>query len=221
MLFPHRRALDRLCAALAALLALTAFASAEGRFEFPARGDVVAAGAAVEVRWTAPSEAQEQELVLSLDGGRTFPIRITPEMSPRSGGFRWSVPDLPSAHARLAVRAGSGEGREDESLEAVSGEFTIASAGGSAELVCGATEWWTRQALLGVSAEDLLAQAMRGSAERLVVPGFVLDISEPDPPAAPVREMSDRRLVVTANASLPTSSGILAARLAAPLPLRL
>jgi len=207
---------------LAAFLGLTAAASAEVRLEVPARGDVVASGAAVEVRWTATSEGREQELVLSLDGGLTFPIRVSPEMSPRSTGLRWRVPDLPSAHARLAVRKGSGEGSEDEALEAVSGEFTIVSVGGdSGELVRGATEWWTREALLGVSAEDLLAESLRGPAQQLVVPDFLLEISQPDPPATPVHGLSGRRLAGTRNASRPASSGAATARQAAPLPLRL
>jgi hypothetical protein len=210
------------CAALAAFLGLTAAASAEGRFEVPARGDVVASGAAVEVRWTAPLEGREQELVLSLDGGLTFPIRASPEMSPRSTGLRWIVPDLPSAHARLAVRSGSGEGSRDETLESVSGEFTIVStAACDSELVRGATEWWTRQALVGISAEDFLGEAMRGPVEWLVVPDSSLDISEPDPPVAPSPGLSGERLAGTANGPRSASPGVSAAPQAAPLSLRL
>jgi hypothetical protein len=214
-----------LCAALAVFLGLAAAAAADERFEVPAPDSVVVSGAAVEVRWSPSSDARqarEQELVLSLDGGLTFPIRVSPEMSAHSTGFRWIVPGLSSGHARLAVRCGSGEGDEDETLEGISGEFTIVSAAAdSVELVRGATEWWTRQALLGVSAEDLLVEAMRGPAEQLVVPDFGLDISEPNPPAAPAQGLSRKRLAVTANAARPRASCIPAARPTAPLPLRL
>ena len=227
-MFPRRqRIFDRFRLAVAGCLALTAAALAEDRqFTVPAAGDVVAAGAFVEVRWAATPDAlgaSEQELVLSLDGGLTFPIRVSPEMSARSTGFRWSVPDLPSAHARLAVRSGSGEGSGDETLELLSGEFTIVSAAtvDSSELVRGATEWWTRQALLGVSAEDLLAEAMRGSAEKLVVPALALDISEPDPPASPVHRLSGARLAATADGPRAAPAGVATSRQAAPLPLRL
>jgi hypothetical protein len=226
--FPHRqRIFDRFLLVVAGCLALTAEAlGLDRQFDVPASGDVVAAGASVDVRWTATPDAlgaSEQELVLSLDGGLTFPIRVSPEMSPRSAGLRWIVPDLPSAHARLAVRSGSGEASEDETLSLVSDEFTIVSSatGESSELVRGATEWWTRQALLGVSAEDLLAEAMRGSAEQLVVPAFFLDISEPDPPAAPVHRLSGARLAATADGPGAAPTGVATARQAAPLPLRL
>ncbi len=219
-----RHNLDRLCLGLAGSLALTAAALANDRFDAPV-GDVVAAGTSVEVRWSVSSdgrEATELELILSLDGGLTFPIRVSPEMSPRSTGFRWIVPSLPSAHARLAVRSGSGEGSKNEALEFISGEFTIVStAPCDSELVRGATEWWTRQALLGVSAEDLLAEAMRGLAEQLVVPDFSLDISEPDPPAAPVHGLSGARLAAGADRSSVAASGVATPPQAATLPLRL
>ena len=220
-----RHNLDRLCLGLVGSLALTAAALANDRFETPGVGDVVAAGTSVEVRWKASPDAREAtelELVLSLDGGRTFPIRVSPEMSARSTGFRWIVPGLPSAHARLAVRSGSGEGSKNEALEFISGEFTIVStATCDSELVRGATEWWTRQALLGVSAEDLLAEAMRGLAEQLVVPDFSLDISEPDPPAAPVHGLSGARLAAGADRSSVAASGVATPPQAATLPLRL
>jgi hypothetical protein len=223
----RQRIFGRFRLAVAGCLALSALALGEDRqFYVPAAGDVVAAGASVEVRWAATPDAMgasEQELVLSLDGGLTFPIRVSPEVSLRAAGLRWIVPDLSSAHARLAVRSGSGEGSEDEALRLVSGEFTIVSAatGESSELVRGATEWWTRQALLGVSAEDLLAEAMRGSPEKLVVPASSLDISEPDPPASPVHRLSGARLVATTDGPRATPAGVATSRQAAPLPLRL
>ena len=224
-MFSRRRNLNRLCLGFAGGLAIAAAALASDRFDAPAVGGIVAAGTSVEVRWKAPQDAREAtelELVLSLDGGLTFPIRVSPEMSARSTGFRWIVPDLPSAHARLAVRSGSGEGSRDETLESVSGEFTIVStAACDSELLRGATESWTRQALVGISAEDFLGEAMRGRAERLVVPDSSLDISEPDPPAAPVHGLSGERLAGTANGFRAASPGVAAARQAAPLPLRL
>ncbi len=205
------------------VLGLTASALADDGFVAPARGDVTTSGSAVEVRWTTASKPAERELVLSLDGGLTFPIRISSELSPRSASFRWSVPDLPTSRARLALRSGSGEGNEDEALEFLSGEFTIVSAasGGWSELTRGANEWWTRQALLGVSAEDLLAEAMRGPSEQLVVPDSSFDINEPDPPAAPAQRLAGARLDVTGNGLGAAFSSAVVAHQAVALPLRL
>ena len=205
------------------VLGLAASARAHDGFVAPAPGDVATSGSAVEVRWTTASKPAERELVLSLDGGLTFPIRISAEFSARSASFRWSVPDLPTSRARLALRSGSGEGTEDETLEFVSGEFTIVSAasGGWSELARGANEWWTRQALLGVSAEDLLAEAMRGPSERLVVPDASFDINEPDPPSAPAQRFAGARLDVTTNGFGAACSAAAVARQAIPLPLRL
>ncbi len=69
--------------------------------------------------------ADEAELVLSLDGGRTFALRVSPEADSRedAGGFVFTVPNLPSPNAVLGLRAGrKGEG---ERLVAVSELFVL------------------------------------------------------------------------------------------------
>ena len=64
------------------------------------------AGDVVELRWDAlPAEFEEMELVLSVDG-REFDLRISPEMDPRTRRFRWRVPNLSAAAARIAIRGG-------------------------------------------------------------------------------------------------------------------
>jgi hypothetical protein len=68
------------------------------------------------------------ELVLSLDGGRTFPIRVTRRIDRAATGLRWSVPGLPTEHARLALRVGRDEPPAQERLALVSPEFAIASS---------------------------------------------------------------------------------------------
>jgi hypothetical protein len=89
---------------------------------------VVTAGQSVELRWSLlPADAEELEIVLSLDGGRTYPVRVSPELDAREGGYRWRVPDLPAAHARLMLRMG-GEG--GERVGALSRGFRIEHAEG-------------------------------------------------------------------------------------------
>ena len=86
---------------MAALLACAApvLAVSPSRFSRPAGGERFQAGDSIEVSWTLDRPAlrsfEEMELVLSLDGGRTFPVRVTGELSPRAGGLIWRVPSLP------------------------------------------------------------------------------------------------------------------------------
>ena len=156
--------------------------AAPAGFLAPGRGEVLAGGDSVEVRWSAPcgGAASEAEIVLSLDGGRTFPVRITPEMSPCAGRFRWRVPDLESSRARLALRTGSGEESDDERLTLVSEEFSIVADGDDGdELLPGAREVWTRQALDGEGTEDVPVESMEGSGEGLIAPAPSFDAHEP------------------------------------------
>src|SRR5512147_730734 len=79
-------------AGLAALVSIAAAFAARGEatspFLSPARGEALAPGSIVEVRWasacaSAPEgRADEAEVVLSLDGGLTFPIRVSNELHP-------------------------------------------------------------------------------------------------------------------------------------------
>ena len=82
----------------------------------PQAGDVVYPGQKVRIVWEAllpklpvdPSWC-EAEIYLSLDGGRSFPIIITPiRFGPDSKifSFDWTVPNMPTAAAVLDIRFG-------------------------------------------------------------------------------------------------------------------
>lgn len=78
-------------------------------FARPAAGAVLQAGETVEIRWTGiPADAEEIELLLSLDGGKHFSIRVTEELDADEGSFLWRVPNFVSSEASLAVRMGIG-----------------------------------------------------------------------------------------------------------------
>lgn len=79
-------------------------------FRAPAPGQALQAGDEVEVTWdgVAPS-AREVELLLSLDGGRHFALRLTSELDPACRSFRWRVPNLTAEDARLSLRMGIGD----------------------------------------------------------------------------------------------------------------
>lgn len=76
----------------------------------PGRGASLQAGSEAVVAWTAdrplPPGIDEWEAFLSLDGGGTYPLRITPHLDRTLTRFAWRVPDLPTENARLLLRFG-------------------------------------------------------------------------------------------------------------------
>ena len=137
----------------------------------PVRGARLQPGAIVRVSWTLGASTQqefdEMELVLSLDGGRSFPLRVTRELSPAEDSVLWRVPRLPSEHARIALRAGRGEKKESETIRTASAEFTIlAGADDPLEQLCRVRgEWRTREA--AGSSKDLPEGSLSGSPDEM------------------------------------------------------
>jgi hypothetical protein len=89
------------------------------RLVSPTTGQVLVPGQQVKVAWKAmlpPVDLSwcELELYLSLDGGKSFPYRITPQLDPRASFFYWTVPNTPSSAAVLDIRFGC-EGSYPES----------------------------------------------------------------------------------------------------------
>lgn len=136
-----------------ATLALRATPSHGSELLAPAAGERVRAGLRVTASWARTDDvasADEVELILSLDGGRSFPIRVTTDLPPEIQEFAFLVPQLPSRQARLALRAGH-EGTE--SIIAIGAEFVIEEATTPAlePLVPVRGEWRTRDALEATS----------------------------------------------------------------------
>lgn len=91
------------------------FAGQEGppvRLVSPGAGATLVAGTTAELEWVplAPfldlSEVEEWEAFLSLDGGATYPLRITPHLDQDLRWIRWQVPDLPTPEAAILLRFG-------------------------------------------------------------------------------------------------------------------
>jgi hypothetical protein len=103
-----------LAGAWLALAVLPAAAGETGRptLLVPGAGQTLRAGSEVTIQWSAaltPCARQflgEQEINLSVDGGRTFPYRITPRLTYGDRSFVWRVPNLPAAEAVLDLRFG-------------------------------------------------------------------------------------------------------------------
>jgi hypothetical protein len=115
----HRR-LGRLLLVLPLPLLAAEVASAAvaggPRLVAPVAGRELTAGSLAVVEWEGQpplAEAEEWEAFLSLDGGRTHPLRITPHLDLAIRRFTFRVPAFPTRDARLLLRFGD-ERREVE-----------------------------------------------------------------------------------------------------------
>jgi hypothetical protein len=82
------------------------------RFSQPPERSALREGEIVEIRWSGvPGNADEIELLLSVDGGQHFSLRLTDELNSGSRSFLWRVPGLLTDSASLAIRVGI-HGRE-------------------------------------------------------------------------------------------------------------
>lgn len=82
------------------------------RLASPVEGERLEAGERAWVEWTVEpgylsSTVTEWEAFLSIDGGRTYPIRLTPHLDIALSGFSFEVPNVPSTKARLLLRFGN------------------------------------------------------------------------------------------------------------------
>jgi hypothetical protein len=108
---PMRRLIPLLAAVWVALVALPALAQPV-RLIVPQAGAALAAGSTAELEWAplAPfdhlSKVEEWEAFLSVDGGATYPLRITPHLDQDLRRIRFQVPAIPTADARILLRFG-------------------------------------------------------------------------------------------------------------------
>lgn len=91
-----------------------AAALAGPRLLAPETGAELAAGSLAAIAWQdPPADAEEWEAFLSLDGGKTYPLRITPHLNLAIRRFTFRVPPFPTRDARVLLRFGD-ERREVE-----------------------------------------------------------------------------------------------------------
>lgn len=101
------------------LAALPSIARGEelARVLSPAPGAELAAGSRVTIEWeplSLPAEVVEWEAFLSLDGGRTWPLRVTPHLDSSIRVFDFRVPAFPSKNVRMLLRFGDERTRMEE-----------------------------------------------------------------------------------------------------------
>jgi hypothetical protein len=113
-----------------------------GRVLAPASGHRVVAGGLTHVRWsTLPPGTEEFELLLSVDGGQSYRLRLTPQLDPALGVYAWHVPNLPAPSAKLRLRVGIG-GREVECTPSEAFTIVPIDTQPSALVEYRAGEWW-------------------------------------------------------------------------------
>ncbi|HEX9458091.1 MAG TPA: hypothetical protein VGA84_03050 [Thermoanaerobaculia bacterium] len=113
--------------ALAALLfPAVALAGPEKiRLIAPAAGTSLRGGETAAIAWEAdslPPGAEEWEAFLSIDGGRHYPIRITPHLDIDLHRATWTVPNITARDVRVLLRVG--DERRESAIE-VPASFAI------------------------------------------------------------------------------------------------
>lgn len=140
------------------LLSSAIVAAVPGSFDRPSGLERLQPDCPALAVWNLDAGAErnldEAELVLSLDGGATYPVRLTGRIAPGARSATWRVPSLPTGRARIALRAGMDEQAGAERILFVSEPFAIESAGSlpHEDLFAVNDEWRTREALEGAPA---------------------------------------------------------------------
>lgn len=107
--------------------ALPAAAAPRAHLFKPEDGAELMAGSVAVVQWEeAPPGAEEWEAFLSVDGGRTYPLRVTPHLDLSIRRFAFQVPNLPTRAARVLLRFG--DEREEVEVETPQ-RFSILAGG--------------------------------------------------------------------------------------------
>lgn len=130
-----RRLLALLCFTGAVFAAgHAAFAQEAGvpvRLVAPRDGATLAAGETAELEWAPLAgfdrlpKVEEWEAFLSLDGGTTYPMRITPHLDHDLRRIHWQVPPFPARDARILLRFGD---EQRETAVEVPARFSIAAS---------------------------------------------------------------------------------------------
>lgn len=102
----------------------------------PKAGQILYPGQRVRVEWQQSNPAVnkwpsycEIELWLSLDGGLTYTIPVTPSIDPNATFFYWTVPNTPTNSAVLDIRFGCEPFYPEGFNPQVASTFVIANTG--------------------------------------------------------------------------------------------
>ena len=99
----------------------------------PTAGQVLYPGQKIKVEWRSwlpPVDLHEceTEIWMSLDGGSTYTILLSPYMDPNVHFFFWTVPNTPTNTAVLEIRFGCEPGYPESYAPQPASMFTIAKS---------------------------------------------------------------------------------------------
>ena len=99
----------------------------------PRVGQVLSPGQQIRVEWRSVLPgidlgACEMEVWLSVDGGRTFTMWISPWLDPKAQYFYWTVPNTPTNAAVMDIRFGCEPGYPESYAPQPASTFVIAKA---------------------------------------------------------------------------------------------
>ncbi|MBI4469946.1 MAG: PKD domain-containing protein [Acidobacteria bacterium] len=96
----------------------------------PNGGEVLMSGGSFLIQWVSSDDVglASHDILLSTNGGSTFPVVISSGLPGTASSFNWTVPNLSTTRARVRVIARDGDGNSGN--DASDADFTIQSASG-------------------------------------------------------------------------------------------
>ena len=165
------------------------------------------AGSTVELAWSElPAATEELEVLLSVDGGQSFPLRVSPELDGRERTFRWRVPSLATFEAKLRIR-GRLHGREVEFAPSESFAIEIAAESREAPRHFNEGGWWNGPLERAAGAHEAIgaprpALASAGPTHEVTLPTRTWMTARSEP----VRELSPSVCITAAQPHAPSRS---------------
>jgi hypothetical protein len=185
------------------------------RLVAPRAGATLAAGSTADLEWAPETgfagvrNVEEWEAFLSLDGGATYPLRITPHLDQDLRRVRFQVPPIPTPDARILLRFG--DERHETAVElpgrfAIAGSPALESAFNVSRQAASAGEpalpgragvvAWVEGSRRGGGLRQVVAEAPPGFRERIAPPEIrgeaAVLVSGPIPPQSPGPLPGDR-----------------------------
>jgi hypothetical protein len=151
----------------------------------PRLASTVHAGDCVVIRWDHLPGVDELEILLSVDGGRTYPLRVSPQLEGHETKHSWRVPNLGVSGARLRLRVHRG-GHEVELAPSAPFDIVADPTRPGDLLLSHEGSWWD-----GLNAGPLMPGALQSGASPSLGAAHATELAEApndDPSTSPTPE---------------------------------